>query len=81
MTHWNDLGHYSIEMGNLIQSRVMGWPSPLEGGDSYGTRITPENFEQHLERVKKGYAGYLTGPRRDDVEWKEDLIRQSAAKP
>lgn len=81
MTHWNDLGHYSIEMGNLIQSRVMGWPSPLEGGDSYGTRITPENFEQHLERVKKGYAGYLTGPRRDDVEWKEDLIRQAAAEP
>jgi hypothetical protein len=31
--------------------------------------------------VKQGYTGYLTGPRREDVEWKEDLIRQAAAEP
>lgn len=78
MAHWNDLGHYTIEMGNLIQARLMGWQSEMPGAENYGKRITPENFDAHLEHLKRSYGAYLTGRGRRDVEWKESLIRESS---
>ncbi len=81
MTRWGDLDHYSVAMGNLIQSRMMGWPVPMEGGENYGRKLTEENIGAWLDHLRQGYAAYLTGPHRRDVAWKEDLIRQAAGNP
>ena len=80
MLHWGDLGHYSIEVGNLIQSRIMGWPLPIEGGENYGTRLTPETLEPWFEHVRQGYRAYLSGPGAADVARKEEWIQEAEAK-
>jgi hypothetical protein len=80
MLHWGDLGHYSIEVGNLIQSRIMGWPLPIEGGENYGTRLSPETLEPWLEHVRQGYRAYLSGPGATDVARKEAWITEAEAK-
>ncbi len=80
MVHWGDLGHYSIEVGNVIQSRIMGWPVPMEGGGNYGTRLTPETIEPWFEHVRQGYKAYLSGPGAGDVARKEEWISEAEAK-
>lgn len=80
MQRWHDLGHYALEVGNLIQSRMMGWPCRLPGGENYGTRVTAENLEAHLEEIRMGYHRYLTHEGVRDVGWKESLIRDAKNK-
>lgn len=77
MRGWHDLGHYSLDIGHLIQARMMGWPCPVPGGEDYGTHVTPENLEAHLVQVQAGYKRYLTEDGARDVGWKESLIRES----
>jgi hypothetical protein len=80
MQRWHDLGHYSLEVGNLILSRMMGWPCPLPGGENYGTPVTAENLEAHLQAIRDGYHRYLTQEGVRDVAWKESLIREAKVK-
>lgn len=80
MLHWGDLGHYSIEVGNLIQSRIMDWPIPIKGGDNYGTRLTPETLDPWFAHVRQGYRAYLGGPGAADVARKEEWIQEAEAK-
>jgi hypothetical protein len=79
MPHWNDLGHYTIQMGNLLQARMMGLPLPpgLPGTENYGERVTPENLAAHLERIRTTYRRYLTQDGRKDVAWKEKIVEKT----
>ncbi|MCW1926620.1 hypothetical protein OKA05_28970 [Luteolibacter arcticus] len=80
MPHWGDLGHYSIEIGNVIQSRIMGWPVPMPGAETYGTRLTAETIEPWFNHVREGYKAYLTGSGAADVARKEEWISEAEAK-
>lgn len=80
MPHWGDLGHYSIEVGNVIQSRIMGWPVPMPGAESYGSKLTPETIEPWFNHVREGYKAYLSGPGAADVARKEQWIAEGEAK-
>ena len=80
MPHWGDLGHYSVEIGNVIQARIMGWPIPIPGAENYGMKITPENLDAWFDHIRQGYKAYLTGPGVRDVAWKEELIAESTKK-
>ena len=79
MAHWGDLGHYSIQVGNLMQARMLEveLPGGLEDKESFGTKVTPENLETHLEQVREDYRKYLSVSGREDVEWKERVIREA----
>ncbi|MEK7949430.1 hypothetical protein [Luteolibacter soli] len=80
MPHWGDLGHYSIEVGNVIQSRIMGWPVPIPGAENYGTKLTAETIEPWFNHVREGYKAYLTGPGVGDMALKEQWIAEGEAK-
>ncbi|RYD77968.1 MAG: hypothetical protein EOP84_14870 [Verrucomicrobiaceae bacterium] len=80
MLHWGDLGHYSIEVGNAIQSRIMDWPSPIPGAENYGSKLTEETIEPWFNHVREGYKAYLTGPGVGDVARKEQWIAEGEAK-
>lgn len=82
MAHWNDLGHYTIEMGDLMLARMMGWPLPagLPGGNDYGVRLAAATFDAHLAAVRAGYGRYLTQDGRADVALKEQWIAEAAAR-
>jgi hypothetical protein len=58
----------------------MGWPLPIEGGENYGTRLSPETLEPWLEHVRQGYRAYLSGPGAADVARKEAWITEAEAK-
>jgi hypothetical protein len=79
MPHWNDLGHYTIRMGNLIQARMMDLPLPsgLPDAESYGQKVTPENLTTHLERIRSAYHRYLTQDGKAGVAWKEQIIAET----
>lgn len=77
MDYWGDLGHYSIEVGNTIQSRMMGWTPPLKEGEDFGVQLTSETLPERLSEVRQGYAEYLRGAGARDVRWKEELFKQA----
>lgn len=78
MEHWNDLGHYTVEVGRVILSRIMGWSPSIQAGSTYGTKVTSENVALHFSNLRKNYQDYLTGPHRKDVEWKEELLHSGS---
>ena len=80
MPHWGDLGHYSIEVGNVIQSRIMGWPVPIPGAENYGSKLTADTIELWFNHVREGYKAYLAGPGAGDVARKEEWIAEGEAK-
>lgn len=82
MAHWNDLGHYTIEMGDLMLARMMGWPLPegFPGAETYGTRLDGKTFDAHLVAVRHGYRRYLTKEGASDVALKEQWIAESGGK-
>lgn len=79
MEHWADLNHYTVAMGNLILARIMNWPIEMPGGESYGRRLTPDNFDDWAAHAKEGYRRYVNGPRHQDVIWKQELIEAPGA--
>ena len=78
MTFWDDLGHFSVPVGNAMQARMMGWPVELEGAEDYGTPLSRETLQRREAEVREGYRAYLEGPRRGDVLWKEELINRKS---
>ena len=80
MAHWNDLGHYTIGMGNLMLARMMGWspPEDLPGGGEFGTPLSADNIDAWFGHVREGFRDYLVTAGRRDVAWKEQLIAESA---
>ncbi|MCW1885008.1 hypothetical protein OKA04_09740 [Luteolibacter flavescens] len=80
MPSWGDLEHYSLEVGNIIQSRIMGWPVPVQGAENYGRRLTSASIEPWFRDVREGYRAYLTGAGAADVAKKEEWIAEGVAK-
>jgi hypothetical protein len=75
MKHWNDLGHYDVELGESVLGQALGWPVTHPGWQGQGWQITRENFDEYLAFIRKGYHDYLSGPGAADVAWKESLLR------
>lgn len=75
MRYWTDFNHYTLEVGGLMLARMLDWPVGMEGGEDYGTRLTPPNFDAWVERAKQGYQDYVEGAGKRDLEWKQDIIR------
>lgn len=78
MDHWTDLDHYTVEIGGLIQARMLGWTPRLPGGENYGTPLTDATRDAWFERVRSTSRAYLAGPGAEDIAWKEALIERSA---
>lgn len=77
MRFWGDLGHYSVEVGNAMQARMMGWGVPLDAADDYGVRLDRSTLGSRLEEVRQQYGDYLRGPGARDVRWKEELFNEA----
>ena len=73
MKYWNDLGHYTTEVGTMMLSLMMDWPLPRPEWAGIGKRIDRSNLEAHLAEIGRGYQRYLSGDGAKDLAWKEDL--------
>lgn len=74
MKHWNDLGHYDVELGESVLGQALGWENQHPEWQGHGWEITPENIETYLSFIREGYRSYLNGPGAADVAWKESLL-------
>ena len=71
MAHWNDLGHFTPQVGHRMVARIMNWPA--DDRAEYGTQVTHENLSSHLAAVGRGYQRYLRQSGERDVKMKEEL--------
>jgi len=78
MKYWDDLGHFSVPVGDAMQARMMGWPVELEGAEAYGFQLDSSNLQAREMQVRDGYRTYLEGTGRGDAKWKEDLLKGQA---
>jgi hypothetical protein len=74
MRHWNDLGHYDVELGESVLGQALGWQNHHPEWQGHGWEITRENIEAYLNFIREGYRTYLNGPGAVDVAWKESLL-------
>ncbi len=74
MKHWNDLGHYDVELGESVLGRALGWELKHPEWAEQGREITRESIEDYLVSVREAYRAYLAGPGAADVKWKESLL-------
>jgi len=74
MKHWNDLGHYDVELGEALLGEALGWKVEHPEWQDQGTKMTPESIGPYLDSVREGYRAYLSGPGAADVAWKESLF-------
>ena len=74
MAHWNDLGHYDVELGTSVLGQALGWPEKYPEWQGQGRRITTESIDPYLDFVRRGYRDYLSGPGAADVAWKKSLL-------
>lgn len=77
MEYWTDLDHFSLQVGNTMQARMMGWPVSLRGGEDYGTQVDQGNLTSRIAQVKRQSVDYLTGRGRSDIEWKETISEEA----
>jgi hypothetical protein len=73
MPHWNDLGHFTPEVGAQMLALMMGWPQPHPEWADIGRKLDPASLDAYLAEVSTGYQHYLTGDGARDLEWKEKL--------
>jgi hypothetical protein len=74
MKHWNDLGHYDVELGESVLGQALGWEGHHPEWQGHGWEITRENIESYIGFIREGYRTYLNGPGAVDVAWKESLL-------
>lgn len=59
MHWWLDGTHARKALGDVMLSRIMGWP--LEGSaENFGTILTESNLPERLEFIKSGYEKFKT---------------------
>lgn len=80
MEHWDDFNHYAVEVGDLMLARIMGWPIEMEGGEDYGLKLKPGNFDEWVARAKAGNKRYVEGPGKVDIEWAQSLKNEEVPK-
>ena len=76
MKHWSDLDHYSIEVGNAMQARILGLPVELKGASGFGRKIDSRSLGDHLDKLRSGYQRYLTEEGARDLDWKEETAAE-----
>lgn len=81
MKYWDDLGHYTPEIADLILTRMMGKPPAVPEGVDYGLMLTAENLPKRLQNLPIAYRHYLSESGKRDVTWKEEVLSESAQKP
>lgn len=74
MKHWNDLGHYDMELGESVLGQALGWESHHPEWQGHGWEIKRDNIEAYLAFIREGYGRYLEGPAAVDVAWKESVL-------
>lgn len=77
---WNDLGHFSPEMGTQMLAMMLGWTQPHPEWSEIGVKLDAANLDAYLATVGTGYQRYMTQDGARDVAWKEDLKVKAAAK-
>ena len=75
MKHWNDLGHYDVELGESVLGQALGWEDRHPEWQGHGWEVTRGNIDAYLAFIREGYRAYLSGPGAADVAWKESLLR------
>lgn len=76
LVHWRDLEHFTKDVGQAMLSLMAGWPVEDPELRNYGERLTPENVESRIARLREDYQRYLAGEGAADVAWKEELIAE-----
>ncbi|MFC7335592.1 hypothetical protein ACFQY0_00265 [Haloferula chungangensis] len=79
MQNWDDFNHYTLEVGDLMLARIMGWPIEMEGGEDYGLQLDPANFDAWLEHAKAGNRRYIEGVGKADIEWAQGLSNKEGS--
>lgn len=81
--YWVDGTHSLETLGNIILSRIHGWPLEDALEESYGQIINQENIDQREEIIRKGYEKYqIEHP--DDWQFTKMVMKEFAptdAKP
>jgi hypothetical protein len=78
--HWNDLGHFTPEVGTQMLAMMMEWQLPHPEWAQIGKKLSAGNLEFYLREVGAGYQRYLTQDGKRDLEWKEGLKTGSVEK-
>ncbi|WP_367872603.1 hypothetical protein [Luteolibacter sp. Populi] len=73
MANWNDLGHFTPEVGSQMLALMLGWPLPHPEWSGIGRKLDPANLDAYLHEVGTGYQRYLTQEGAKDLAWKEGL--------
>jgi hypothetical protein len=73
MPHWNDLGHFTPEVGAQMLALMLGWPQPRPEWADIGRKLDSATLDRYLFDVGTGYQRYLTQDGARDLEWKEKL--------
>jgi len=73
MANWNDLGHFTPEVGAAMLALMMDWPLPRPEWAGIGRKLDASNLESYLAEVREGYQRYLTRDGARDLAWKEEL--------
>lgn len=56
--YWES-SHYRSETGDLVLNRMLGSDKPLTNSyQDFGTRLTQDNIQSHLEKIRMTHAGY-----------------------
>lgn len=58
MTNYVDNSHYTPEVGELILQRIYGYETE-EIPEDFGILLTPENIEQHLDKIKSDRSSWI----------------------
>lgn len=74
-TYWIDGTHSFESLGNVILSRIYGWPldDPIEA--NYGQILTSENVDQREEIIQKGYKKYQV-EHPEDFEFTKSVMEE-----
>lgn len=72
MKWWLDGTHARKALGDVMLSRIMGWPVE-DGGADFGVQLTEKNLDARITQIAKGYQRF-----KDDSpdlwQWMEDAI-------
>lgn len=80
MKNYYDASHYTPEIGNLVLDRVFDFHDPSRKiPNDFGVRISSENIENHLARIRKEQSAYRSS-HPDDISEIEKLSEEVKSK-
>ncbi len=73
MRNWNDLGHFTPEVGAQMLALMLDWPLPHPEWSGIGRELESGSLDAYLKEIGTGYQRYLTQDGVKDLAWKEAL--------